>query len=219
VARGDASLRPNVGRTNRYDTALFGLALHELLEYIRLANLLSSAACVSLFFVSSFWKLMTGQIDRLVLSCYLGFLAALLLLVEAVGIWNVSSVDHFLKQNFGLLRHPLGRCIYIVLLSTMCFAIGGLWYWVVGVLYALTALVLLYAWIAYPELRRPFEVEEPGDGLARDSGIPGSGRSQSVTWSSYSSSFSSYMRAGSETAALLGSTVARKASSAATSSG
>jgi hypothetical protein len=167
--------------------------------------------------VTSFWKLLTGQVSRLVLSCYLGFLAGLLLLVEVIGIWNVSSIDLFFKRNFGLLRHPLGRCVYIALLSTMCFAIGGWWYWAVGILYGLTSAVLLYAWIVYPELRRPFEVEDAEDGDLAPGGAGSSGSSQSVTWSTFSGSISSYVRAGSETASLLGSTVVRKSVSAAAS--
>jgi hypothetical protein len=205
-----------VGRTNRYDTALFGLALHELLENIRLTNLASTSASIALLMVTWFWKLLTGQFSRLVLSCYLGFLSGLLLLVEVIGIWSVSSIDVFFKRNFGLLRHPLGRCIYLALLSTMCLAIGGWWYLAVGALYALTATVLLYAWVVYPELRRPFEVEDAEDGsLGLDGAVLASRGSQSVTWSSFSGSFSSYMRAGSETAALLGSTAERKSVSAA----
>jgi hypothetical protein len=203
VVRGDATLRPNTGLTNRYDTALFGLALHELLEHIRLANLISSSSSVLLLLVSWFWRLLTGQIARLVLSCYLGFLAALLFLVEVIGLWGLSSVDSFLKNNFGLLRHPVGRCIYIFLLSTLCFAIGGWWYWAVGVLYVLTSIVLLYAWTVYPELRRPFEAEDANDPLSDANASASPGLRSSVTWSSYSSTVSSFVKAGSETAALL----------------
>jgi hypothetical protein len=203
VVRGDATLRPNTGLTNRYDTALFGLALHELLEHIRLANLISSASSVLLLLVSWFWRLLTGQIARLVLSCYLGFLAGLLFLVEVMSLWSLSSVDHFLKDNFGLLRHTVGRCIYIFLLSTLCFAIGGWWYWAVGVLYVLTSIVLLYAWTVYPELRRPFEAEDANDSVSDANANATEGSRSSVTWSSYSSTVSSFVKAGSETAALL----------------
>lgn len=211
VVRGDASLRPNTGETNSYDTAMFGLALHELLEHIRIANIVSSLASISLLLVSWVWKLLTGQVSRLVLSCYLAFLASLLLLVELIGIWHVASVDDFLKQNFGLLRHPVGRVIYIVLLSTLCFSIGGWFYWVVGGLYLATAAVLLYAWSIYPELRRPFEGEDDDD--EEVGGVRGNAKRgethQSVSWSAYASTFSSYVKTSSETAALLGSAMRR----------
>ena len=39
---GDATLNPNTGRTNSYDYALFGLALHELLDRLRLSIIVCS---------------------------------------------------------------------------------------------------------------------------------------------------------------------------------
>jgi len=207
VVRGDASLRPNTGETNSYDTAIFGLALHELLEKLRLANMVAAVASIASLLVNWFLQLITAQFSQLVLSCYLAFLAGVLLLVEATSLYHMAAVDQFLKDNFGLLRRPVGKAIYIYVLATICGGIGGITGYILAALYFASASLLLYAWYFYEEMRRPFEQEdeqaESGDSTGRQRTDRSSERSSS--WSAYASSFSSsFVKVSSETAALLG---------------
>lgn len=199
---GDASLRPNTGETNSYDTALFGLALHELLENLRLANIIAAVASMGSLLASWFLRLVTAQLGKLVLAGYLAFLSFVLLMVEMLSIFHVASIDARLKENFGLLRHPMGKTMFIYLLATLCWGIGGLMEMIIGVVYFLSATVLFTAWVTYPEFRRPFEDEdkEEDEGQKRPPLAP-----RSASWSQYSSSFSTFVRTSSEHASLIGS--------------
>jgi len=207
--RGDASLRPNTGETNSYDTAVFGLALREILENIRLANIIAALVALVLLVVSWFMRLVTGQIARLVLSCYLAFLSAVLMAVEMVGMWKFLAADAWIRDNLGLVRHPVGKICYIYLLSTVCLGIGGIPEFVLGALYFVCATLLLFVWCAYPEFRRQFA--DSGDD---DEGAAAAAAEQTrASWSEFAGS--AFLKSGAaaaagtsyigEKAALLGS--------------
>lgn len=208
--RGDATLTPNTGETNSYDTAIFGLALHELLENVRLANMIAALVAVGLLITSWFLRMLQGQVAKVVLSSYLAFLSVVLMLVEVVGMWHFVAADQFIKRNFGIVRHPLGKTIYIYLLSTICFGINCIPEFVLGSLYFICASLLLYVWCSYPEFRRQFATEDEDD---ENETTDPRRMMQSVTWSSVTSS-SFFNRASAavasgkslgETASLLGS--------------
>jgi hypothetical protein len=86
--RGDASWRPNTGETNVYDTAIFGLALHELLDNLALTNVCSGAATCLLLAATWFFKLLA--LRNLVLSCYLAFFGFTLLSVELLHMFRID---------------------------------------------------------------------------------------------------------------------------------
>jgi hypothetical protein len=206
-AAGDASLRPNIGLTNSYDDALFGMALHELLEHLRMANILCALASIVLMLVSWLVRLVTvWHVDQLVLSIYLAVLSLILLLTECMNLYNVQSMDTWLKNNFGLLRHPLGKAAFIFLLSSVCFGIGAIAEAVVGLVYLMSAILLVYTWIVYPEFRALFSDQvqvDYDDGASVDV-------APSAKWSFYSNSpfakqSSSSSNGNKEYASLLGS--------------
>lgn len=198
---GDASLRPNVGLTNRYDGALFGMALHELLEQLRMANIICALASIILLLMSWLLRLIIFQMDKLMLSIYLAILSLVLLLTECMSLYSIQWMDTWLKNNFGLLRHPLGKAIYVFLLSTICFGIADYPEGAVGIVYLGSSVILLYSWCAYPELRSSFEDLPQVDddfGATLDS-------TPSVNWSFYgtASPFGKWEKRSGEKASLL----------------
>lgn len=203
---GDASLQPNTGRTNSYDYALFGLALHELLDKLRLSIIISS---IFLFLVTflTWWQNLFRPF-QLVLSLVVGAMVLVLLIVEVSSLYNTTgsesaslltnnSLQHdksneakvkkcvFATEKFGLLilYHPVGKTIYLVVCGAFCCIIGGFSI-LLGLLFLANAAVLLYCWLTYPEFRRTFDttknnIEEP------DHRNPAP---RSASWSIYSSS-------------------------------
>jgi len=83
---GDATLEPNTGRTNSYDYALFGLALHEILDRLRLSIIVNSL--LMFLFIFFTWWIHLFRPFRLILSLVIGALALVLLVVEVSSILN-----------------------------------------------------------------------------------------------------------------------------------
>jgi hypothetical protein len=156
--RGDASWRPNTGETNVYDTAIFGLALHELLDNLRLTNVVAGLTSILLLATTWLLKLVTLHIDKLVLSCYLAFLASALLAAEWIQMYQIDmwSLQALTRKNFGLLYHPPGKIFFCYLLASLAWGIGGVWEFLLGWVYFASASILLYVWASYPEYRRLF---------------------------------------------------------------
>jgi hypothetical protein len=181
--RGDVSIRPNTGETNSYDYALFGLALHELLEQLRLANMI--AASLTIVMLASTWllKVIMVQWTKAVLSGFLVCFALTLLLVECMNIWKVPSIDKPLRDNFGLIYHPVGKAIYLLGTASFCWALGGIWETILGAVYCTTGGILWVAWIIYPEFRRPYETDDDADVIQYTG-------PRSASWSYYSTSVS-----------------------------
>lgn len=212
---GDASLLPNIGLTNSYDTSLFGLALHELLEKLRLTNMIASLASIGLLLFTWLWSTLTLHWDRLVLSCYLGFFAVVLLAMELCSLWNVytdssrasfvTSVDTFVKANFGLLRHPIGKSCFLFLQATLCWAIGGvsgsgIAELAIGLLYFGSAASLLALWFTDPAFRSPFQQEYNAED--EDENFQVHNESTWREWSYYSHSLSQVAAIGERTGLL-----------------
>lgn len=195
--RGDVSVRPNTGETNSYDYAIFGLALHELLENLRLANILSATASILVLLTTWLFQAITLQWTSLILQGYLAVLSLFLLLAECMTLFKVPQIDSFVRKNLGILYQPFGKASYIFFLATLCWGIGGLMEIVIGWAYFISAGILLYAIIIYPELRSS---EDELTDREKATIVPPHAQS----WSYYSSSFSSMVG---EKASLLNSRV------------
>jgi hypothetical protein len=175
---GDASLQPNTGRTNSYDYALFGLALNELLDRLRLSIIISSLLLFLVVFFT-WWQHLLHPF-QLVLSLVVGFMVLVILVVEVSSIFrgegtesasilsnqqgdtsNQALVKRFLQavERGGLLilYHPIGKTIYLVVCGALCWIVGGIADWLLALLFFANAAVLLYCWITYPEFRRTFQ--------------------------------------------------------------
>jgi hypothetical protein len=87
--RGDSTWLPNTGETNVYDTALWGLALSELLALIRSMNIATAVVTVLWCGFSMMDKVISLHIASLVLSIYLMVLTLVLLLTEMLEAGNV----------------------------------------------------------------------------------------------------------------------------------
>jgi hypothetical protein len=220
---GDATLEPNIGRTNSYDYALFGLALHELLDRLRLSILFTTTLTFFILCFSIWFRIF--QPIRLALSLVLAGMVLILWIVEIMSIWKGNSnigttvttsssstlqqttkLNAFLAftEQVGLvfLYHPIGKTIYMSICACLCWIVGGLWNWLLGLLHFGNAALLLYCWATYPEFRAVFERNEENTSNTDD----GDPRQQTASWSFYSStknSLSSFYKGSSEKAALL----------------
>jgi len=217
---GDASLKPNTGLTNSYDYALFGLALHELLDRIRLSIIIVSGLTVTS--VALTWWTRIFRPIQLGLAIVIAAMALVLLVVEVSGIWktagtesasatgseeNQSKLMQFVafteKVGLLILYHPVGKTIYLMILAILCWASISWIEGVFGVGHFANALALLYCWLTYPEFRRTFD--PPDDSDKADTTDPAA---RTASWSYYSStenSLSSMYKSASEKASLLGS--------------
>jgi len=191
---GDSTIRPNIGQDNAYDHAIFGLALHELLEYLRMTNIAAAITADLLLLSTWLWKFVTLHWPQLVLSVFLATLSTMLLLTELMSLHKIQRIDSFLRDNFGILYSPVGKSVYLYFLATLCWGMIGLFEMLLGWVYFLSATVLLAAYMMYPELRRP--QQDITESLPREA-------PRAHSWSAYSTSFSSFMAASSEKTSLL----------------
>jgi hypothetical protein len=147
TGRGDPSLRPNTGQTND-DYGGIG-SLNEVATRLRWMTIASSSIAI-------LWEgfaLPTRIIihswvypAKVVLGGYLGVFCILLLGVE---------LNAPLRDNFGILYHPLGRAVLLFLMSGMCFGILFTWWEIIlGLAFILCGSGYVYAYIKYPEYRR-----------------------------------------------------------------
>jgi hypothetical protein len=84
--RRDATLEPNTGLTNSYDYALFGLALHELLDRLRY-SIIGSSIWLFLVIFFTWWTRLVRPVG-LFLSVLLAILAFVLLVVEVSSLFR-----------------------------------------------------------------------------------------------------------------------------------
>lgn len=196
--RGDPSWRPNTGETNVYDTAVLGLALHELLDYLRLANVCCGVASVLLAVVGWFFRLILLKWDKLVLSGYFAVLALALVGSEATSLWRVDWLDRELRDHFGILYHPPGKIVFGYLLATLAWSVQGVWETLLGCIYFVSASILLGVWVSYPEYQRLF----------RDEPRPRAAAPQRFnSWSYLSNSLSAFYKESDETTGLIASSL------------
>jgi hypothetical protein len=86
---GDASLAPNTGLTNSYDYALFGLALHELLDRLRLSIIINAVLLLALLFFT--WWRRLFQPAHLAMSIGLAALVFIMLVVEVKSVFDAAG--------------------------------------------------------------------------------------------------------------------------------
>jgi hypothetical protein len=178
--RGDASLRPNVGRTNSYEYALFGWTLEELVSNLRIANLGATFCTLVWVLVSWLPKLLFLQLYQLILLGYLAILTTSLFLVEVMGYYrqqlsdnhgstHTSVMEERLRDQLGLLFHPAGKAAYLFFLAILCWAMDGLTLGLIGAVYACSALGYVYAFNMYPEFRRAGAAPRAASSLSKSS--------------------------------------------------
>jgi hypothetical protein len=97
-ARGDATLQPNTGLTNSYDYALFGLAIHELLDRLRLSIVVSAVLLLLVIFFT-WWTRLVRPVGLLV-SFLLALLDVVLLVVEVSGLFRTTSTPLQQRHNW-----------------------------------------------------------------------------------------------------------------------
>jgi hypothetical protein len=208
---GNANLQPNTGLTNSYEYALFGLALHELLDRLRLSVIINALLVMALLFFT--WWQRLFQPVHLVMSFLLAALVLTLLVVEIKSIWDgtgsnsaatpgwnaVSSSNRemlvrILKRmeqtGLMILYHPIGRIMYLMTCGGLCFWIGGAVEALLGGMFMVNAGGLLYCWITYPEFRRTFAPPEDAAGqrpaATGDEAAGTSFAARVTSWSYYS---------------------------------
>lgn len=185
MGEGSALLRPNRGLTNSSSDALFGLAIHELTGKIRLANILAATAAILTTMASLILRLATLKLYKLVLSCSLAGLSAMLLLVEVLQVWNISSrANHFLHENFGYLYNPLPKAVYIVFLSTLSLCLGDLSEFIIAAVYFCSAVVQILLWCQNAEYRNMYQDDTNDDGAEPSVITPK--QQAPISWSNYS---------------------------------
>lgn len=113
---GDASLEPNTGLTNSYDYALFGLALHELLDRLRY-SVIASSVWLFLIIFFTWWARIIRPIG-LLLSFLLAILDFILLVVEVSSLFRAPQgtterpkllefIDRTEQVGLVILFHPV----------------------------------------------------------------------------------------------------------------
>ena len=199
---GNSSLLPNIGLTNSYDTSC--IAIHESIQQIRLGICMVSG--LTFLVVFFFWglRLFELQWGKLVVFFYLAFFAVLLGVAEFIALMGLKTMASTngasalaepkespwsgplrqVQNNFGFLFHPVGKPAFLILMATLCWALGGIWEFFLGFAYFLMAIVLtLFG--QETEFRRNYypELPDPTDNKAMDY-MPGV---RAATWSYFSS--------------------------------
>jgi hypothetical protein len=144
---GDSKLRPNIGETN---DSYGGIgSLREVVTRLRWLTIASTMATIVWEGFAFPARLLVDawlHQARVVIAAYLGIFALLLLGVE---------LNAPMKDNFGILYHPLGRGAMLFLMSTMCFGILEAWWeGFLGISFLVCGVGYAYAYCQYPEYRR-----------------------------------------------------------------
>lgn len=144
---GDTTVRPNTGQTN---DEIGGIgSLREVTTRLRWCTIACTLAALIWEGFAFPTRLLLETFDhpaKVVLGACLAFFCLLLLGVE---------LNAPMRDNFGILYHPLGRGLLLTLLSTMSFAISIAWWEILlCVMFAGCSGGYIYAYIKYPEYRR-----------------------------------------------------------------
>jgi hypothetical protein len=147
MMRGDPSMQPNTGETNDEFGGIG--SLREVTGTLRWMTITSTIlAMIWEGFAFPTRLLVQAWIypAKVVLGAYLGVFCLLLLGVE---------LNAPLRDNFGVLYHPIGRGAMLMLMSGMCFGILAAWWEVLlGLAFMISGGGYWYAYIKYPEYRR-----------------------------------------------------------------
>lgn len=169
----DPTIRPNIGLTNSYEYSLFGLAIHELMQYQRRYDLcLCTISFVFIFFTTLIKRFLHPA--KLILSFYLLCFIFVILISDCITMilmyYNKNNYNQnntyyqFFKQvqeiilNYiGIVQYPFpGRSFYFMLCSTMCIAINGSIEFLLGIAYLSSSVTTIYCWFNYPEYKKPY---------------------------------------------------------------
>lgn len=147
TAEANPEFRPNTGKTND-DVGGFG-SLTEVVFRLRWATIVTTLTTLvwegfafpARLLVDAWWNS-----ARVVLAAYLGIFALMILGVE---------LNAPMKDNFGVLYHPIGRSVFLYLMSSMCLGILEAWWeGMLGIAYFLCGTGYIFAYFRYPEYQR-----------------------------------------------------------------
>lgn len=145
--RGDAALRPNTGQTNDEYGGIGSLReVTARLRWLTIACTLTALIWEGFAFPARLLVHTWDHAAKVVLGGYLALFSLLLLGVE---------LNAPLRDNFGVLYHPLGRGFLLFLMSSMCFGIYiDWWELLLCVAFFGCSAGYVYAFIKFPEYRR-----------------------------------------------------------------
>lgn len=140
--KGNPLLTPNVGLTNSYETSC--AAIHEFIQQLRLGLIMITSATLFILFWTWWRRLILFQWSLMVVSFYLGFLAMIVLVTEVTTLFRLDHpIVRRIHDQFGFLSHPVGKPFLLLLMSTLCITIGGLWEFLLSILYFFCVLALI----------------------------------------------------------------------------
>jgi hypothetical protein len=152
MLRGDAAIQPNTGLKN---SALGdGTALVEIVWKLRWINIIASTLAIMSEIFGIIFKLFDPA--KAVLAGYLTFFSLMLLTYET----RFPELEKIVKDNFGLLCHPIGRALFLILLSSLAVGQWTLMDVLIGITFFGNAMYTIHTFIFYPEYRRLHEEEE-----------------------------------------------------------
>lgn len=145
--RGNVNLRPNTGQTNDEYGGIGSLReVTSRLRWMTIACTLAALIWEGFAFPSRVFLYSWDHAAKVVLGGYLAFFSFLLLGVE---------LNAPLRDNFGVLYHPLGRGFLLFFMSGMSFGFHiDWWELVLCVAFFACSFGYIYAYIKYPEYRR-----------------------------------------------------------------
>lgn len=150
--RGDASLRPNTGEINSAE----GEALNERLHRLQIMIVVTCTVGMLMEIPVFLGNALTLHPSRAVLGIYLIFFSLLLGMQQV----HTPYISNVLRDNVGILFHPLGKSMYLFLLGGLCIGQAWVGMYVVGGVFWWISLEILYSYIKYPHYRRQYEDEE-----------------------------------------------------------
>lgn len=118
------------------------LSLPQLITYMRVANVLVAILMV-LSSATSF--LTAADVSSLVLGAYISCFGCLMCCFEA----HLKQVSILLADNFGFLYNAKGRCLFLLLVGTLCFSLNIIGK-ITGALTCCVAAFNLYVLIKHP---------------------------------------------------------------------
>lgn len=118
------------------------LTLPQLITYMRVANVLVAILMV-LSSVTSF--LTAADVSSLVLGAYISCFGCLMCCFEA----HLKQVSILLADNFGFLYNAKGRCLFLLLVGTLCFSLNIIGK-ITGALTCCVAAFNLYVLVKHP---------------------------------------------------------------------
>jgi hypothetical protein len=147
--RGDATVRPNIGESN---AAIGEASLKESLWKGRLLNIVAcSVAIVWQVLHSIIGNVLFLHPARTVLGMYLTLFSILILSFET-GLVVVGQ--DLVRQQFGLLYHPLGRSFLLLQMSGLAIGQGGIVDILLGIVFLGSSVYTMITFCWYPAYRR-----------------------------------------------------------------